>query len=992
MNRLINIGTPKDISEFQLGTINIIGGEEEMVQERINEEILERIPEKVSEITYEVKRIPTRILKELKAKVDYEISSHRLALRKLHVNETLKNKKAVSENEMVELAYEIEGFLSNKTFDAITAFDKRVYGKRNVITYLLAKRKNRVTHDVACIPTRLSMITQEAEYEVIKGENMNLENKVHIKEKIDEDTGEVTEDVFIENVSNKRTGKLKARDLMVLHQSAKLFMKVGEEADKRGNNRPIFKTTLELNGMDKFFEFYKDNKDEILVDIPNFGKRPLRHIRRISLEYGMSTNKLADGLITKYKGNRERFSSIKIWNEFEHEYDVPGALSYNYVDYSVNGIVIVGVKGEIRSVQESFEKLNSVENGYYQFDNIGLNGLTNEEKEVLKQFHRKNNIYEVKTEKGEIKVVTKRKESPFKNEEAEELLEICRELQEESEDSEPKTSSELESELRFELRDLKTRTSSELFFLINYIEEEAYTGDIPEDKLGILLSVLKEFKGQKEIFEEERDCLSFDIKDLVISEKTKGFKADRKHKNLYNQKLGLLKPHQVPYEMDFIVVNEEACKKELKYIRNRNMSLRRNVLDKHIEKYGMRTYIDKRGNETRIRRNMTILENECIGGSPCVSFQTSKKPKYGSVPEEEHHHSSSRVVFNRELPTPLTPEEIFGHLILDKLDLIESFERRTIDEIVWGKGDDAKDVAQINKGLSSSVKMNEGFVTRTVTGLDEVLRKMRGDYPPLKTLQLLGFSNKDKSIRYPAIYKENKKQFLTLLSSFLKGFKDVQNNPDELKDAFDLNQRKFAPVHKGWKLGEVIGVKDMVNNKILNINFEGNIDLLNEPTLSIVGTRTPSKETAKYINAVVKEFNDHVIVSGLALGCDTIAHHAALRNGAKTIAVLPSGLENISPKRNIKLAKQIVKQGGLLISAYEPEQDVIFRGGRNTYFERNELIAEISDKVLICEAGSGTMNTFSHAKKFGKEILVQMIDNPNNIKIVDDEDGDFLLI
>ena len=158
--------------------------------------------------------------------------------------------------------------------------------------------------------------------------------------------------------------------------------------------------------------------------------------------------------------------------------------------------------------------------------------------------------------------------------------------------------------------------------------------------------------------------------------------------------------------------------------------------------------------------------------------------------------------------------------------------------------------------------------------------------------------------------------------------------------------------------------------------------------MAIVGTRKPCRETGEFINDVVKKHKDCVIVSGLALGCDSIAHYAALRHGAKTIAVLPSGLKNISPKRNIKL----IKNGGLIISEYEESQGVVFNKDKNTYFERNHTIAEISDKVLICEAGNGTMNTLNHAKNLNKEILVQMIDNPNNIKIVDDEDGDFLLI
>jgi DNA processing protein len=88
------------------------------------------------------------------------------------------------------------------------------------------------------------------------------------------------------------------------------------------------------------------------------------------------------------------------------------------------------------------------------------------------------------------------------------------------------------------------------------------------------------------------------------------------------------------------------------------------------------------------------------------------------------------------------------------------------------------------------------------------------------------------------------------------------------------------------------------------------------------------------------------IVSGLALGCDTIAHSTALEQDGKTIAILPSPLDNILPRENVELAERIVKNGGLLISEYyappKSRNDMISR-----FVVRDRLQAMFSDAILL---------------------------------------------
>lgn len=93
--------------------------------------------------------------------------------------------------------------------------------------------------------------------------------------------------------------------------------------------------------------------------------------------------------------------------------------------------------------------------------------------------------------------------------------------------------------------------------------------------------------------------------------------------------------------------------------------------------------------------------------------------------------------------------------------------------------------------------------------------------------------------------------------------------------------------------------------------MKGNRDLLESDYIcSIVGTRSPSNQTLKQIDHTVKEMvsADIVVASGLALGTDIQAHKCTLNNNGKTIAVLPSPIENVTPKSHKLYADEILKK------------------------------------------------------------------------------------
>lgn len=154
-----------------------------------------------------------------------------------------------------------------------------------------------------------------------------------------------------------------------------------------------------------------------------------------------------------------------------------------------------------------------------------------------------------------------------------------------------------------------------------------------------------------------------------------------------------------------------------------------------------------------------------------------------------------------------------------------------------------------------------------------------------------------------------------------------------------------------------------------NIYAVGNLSLLHEDSISVVGTRHITDYGIRYGKMICKEFamRGIPIVSGMAIGADTLAHKIALEYSGKTIAVLPSGLENIFPKKNKKLFEEIVKKGGLVISEYESEVSA----NSKHFLERNRIVAGLGLGLFVIEAlfRSGTSVTAKIAKEQGKDVF-----------------------
>lgn len=155
----------------------------------------------------------------------------------------------------------------------------------------------------------------------------------------------------------------------------------------------------------------------------------------------------------------------------------------------------------------------------------------------------------------------------------------------------------------------------------------------------------------------------------------------------------------------------------------------------------------------------------------------------------------------------------------------------------------------------------------------------------------------------------------------------------------------------------------------LGIYGRGDLGALSGRCVAIVGSRRASANGLLMARTCAQTLASLgiVVVSGLAAGIDSAAHEGALAGGGQTVAVLGSGLDQIYPVHNRRLADEILKHRGALISEYEPQTTAHKR-----YFpERNRIISGLSEAVLVVEASlhSGSLITARMALEQGRDVF-----------------------
>lgn len=141
--------------------------------------------------------------------------------------------------------------------------------------------------------------------------------------------------------------------------------------------------------------------------------------------------------------------------------------------------------------------------------------------------------------------------------------------------------------------------------------------------------------------------------------------------------------------------------------------------------------------------------------------------------------------------------------------------------------------------------------------------------------------------------------------------------------------------------------------------------------LAVVGSRKYTSYGREAVELLIRGLSGYpiCIVSGLAMGIDGIAHRAALDAGLPTVAIPGSGLSDrvLYPRTHVSLAREIIENGGALLSEYEPECSA----APWTFPQRNRLMAGISSGTLVVEAEelSGTLITARLALDYNRNVF-----------------------
>lgn len=149
----------------------------------------------------------------------------------------------------------------------------------------------------------------------------------------------------------------------------------------------------------------------------------------------------------------------------------------------------------------------------------------------------------------------------------------------------------------------------------------------------------------------------------------------------------------------------------------------------------------------------------------------------------------------------------------------------------------------------------------------------------------------------------------------------------------------------------------------------GNADLNPQRAVSIVGTRKATLQGIELTHRLVDGLRGEgiTVVSGLALGIDAASHEAALANSLPTIGVLAHGLNHLYPPQNRNLAKQMIAQGGALLTEIRSDTRIT----PSMFPARNRIIAGLTDATVVVEASKtgGALITANIANSYNRDLF-----------------------
>lgn len=243
------------------------------------------------------------------------------------------------------------------------------------------------------------------------------------------------------------------------------------------------------------------------------------------------------------------------------------------------------------------------------------------------------------------------------------------------------------------------------------------------------------------------------------------------------------------------------------------------------------------------------------------------------------------------------------------------------------------------------------------------------------------------------IWAAKEKGLIKTNAQFWSNFSDIGKIESLLSD--DESEKIVGPLTNQYKDDEgvicafddefpIINPNAKNSEKPFLLFYKGNIELLQNlnNNVAVIGLINPTQKIEDREKTIVEELvkQDIVIVSGLAKGCDTIAHRTCVNNNGKTIAILPSQINKITPAINKNFALEIVSKGGLLLTEYYKDtttrQEAIGR-----FVERDRLQAMFSKAILLIasyrkgEGDSGSRHAMSAAAKYKVDRYVMYNDS-----------------
>jgi DNA processing protein len=151
--------------------------------------------------------------------------------------------------------------------------------------------------------------------------------------------------------------------------------------------------------------------------------------------------------------------------------------------------------------------------------------------------------------------------------------------------------------------------------------------------------------------------------------------------------------------------------------------------------------------------------------------------------------------------------------------------------------------------------------------------------------------------------------------------------------------------------------------------YRGQANLNASRVVAIIGTRSNTPYGRQLTEKLVQDLAawDVLVVSGLAFGIDAIAHQAALKNKLPTVGVLAHGLNSMYPSQHSQLARDMVKQGGGLLTEF----DHTMQADKHNFPTRNRVVAGISDAIVVMETGAkgGSIITAELANGYNKDVF-----------------------